>query len=96
MAGCSLAWDTQPVSRQKCPFLSVFQKQINNRKPVVVAGVPGMFLSLLCALFFPDLPSKNGLHINSQNYFYATYVMHYMIITYFDSLKIFICKSALY
>ena len=26
---------------------------------------------------------------NSQKYFYVTYVMHYVIITYFHSLKIF-------
>ena len=61
-------WDTRPVSRQACPFLSVFSI-VNNRKspghrPVDPslsrrvsqghpAGVLGIFLSL-CALFFPD------------------------------------------
>ena len=63
MAGCP--WDTRPVSRQKCPFLSVFSI-VNNKKslghrPVDPclsrrvsqghpAGVPGIFLEFMCPL----------------------------------------------
>ena len=43
-----------------------------------------------------DAPSeKMGYIFDSQKYFYVTYVMHYMIITYFYSLKIFSCKGVL-
>ena len=42
----------------------------------------------------PSIPSKKLDYIlNSREYFYVTYVMHYMIITYFYSLKIFLCKG---
>ena len=39
---------------------------------------------------------KMDYKLNPQNYFYVTYVMHYMIITYFYSLRIFLCKGGLY
>ena len=56
-------WDTRPVSRQECSFLSLFLQQIH--RPVDTrlshresqghpAGVPVIFLSL-CALLFPDI-----------------------------------------
>ena len=34
--------------------------------------------------------------LNSQKYFDVTYVMHYMIITYFYYLKAILCKGGLY
>ena len=33
--------------------------------------------------------------LNSRKHFYVTYVMHYMIITYSYSLKIFLCQGGL-
>ena len=44
---------------------------------------------------FSNTVEKLDYILNSQEYFYVTYVMHYVIITYFYSLKIFLCKGGL-
>ena len=66
-------------------------------------GIPFFFLWDLgdlekkTILLLESLPSKKMDYMsNSQKYFYVTYVMHYMIITYFYSLSIFLCKGGLY
>ena len=63
-------------------------------------GLPWLVACLItahCLPCGPKLPSKQMYYmLNSRKFFYVTYVMHYMIITYSYSLKIFRCKGGLY